>query len=35
MGIDWMTLEELSEAIPPAYSEHVGRAALLSIARAA
>jgi DNA (cytosine-5)-methyltransferase 1 len=24
MGIDWMTLEELSEAIPPAYCEHIG-----------
>lgn len=24
MGIDWMTLEELSEAIPPAYTEHIG-----------
>lgn len=24
MGIDWMTLEELSEAIPPSYTEHVG-----------
>lgn len=24
MGIDWMTLEELSEAIPPVYTEFVG-----------
>ena len=24
MGIDWMTLEGLSEAIPPAYTEHIG-----------
>lgn len=25
MGIDWMTLEELSEAIPPAYTEFIGQ----------
>jgi DNA (cytosine-5)-methyltransferase 1 len=25
MGIDWMTRDELREAIPPAYTDHVGR----------
>lgn len=25
MGIDWMTLAELCQAIPPAYTEHIGK----------
>lgn len=28
MGIDWMTRDELREAIPPAYTEYIGKAAL-------
>lgn len=24
MGIDWMTHAELTQAIPPAYTEHIG-----------
>jgi DNA (cytosine-5)-methyltransferase 1 len=26
MGIDWMNRDELCEAIPPTYTEHIGRA---------
>ena len=25
MGINWMTIEELAEAIPPAYTRFIGR----------
>lgn len=31
MGIDWMTRAELKQAIPPAYTEHVGRALLAAL----
>lgn len=31
MGIDWMSRERLVQAIPPAYGEHVGRAALRAL----
>lgn len=27
MGIDWMTLKDLTEAIPPAYAEHLAKQA--------
>jgi DNA (cytosine-5)-methyltransferase 1 len=33
MGIDWeMTRDEVRESIPPAYAEHIGRAALAHVA---
>lgn len=25
MGIDWMTEKELNQAIPPAYTRHLGK----------
>ena len=31
MGIDWMTDEELNQAIPPAMTEHIGRQLLAAI----
>lgn len=31
MGIDWMTRHELSQAIPPAYTEYIGRYLLKAI----
>lgn len=31
MGIDWMRRRELSESIPPAYTEHVGRALMAHV----
>jgi DNA (cytosine-5)-methyltransferase 1 len=35
MGIDWMTQRELSQAIPPPYTEHIGRQLLAVLERAA
>jgi DNA (cytosine-5)-methyltransferase 1 len=35
MGIDWMTRDELRQAIPPAYTEWIGRQLLAALERAA
>ena len=35
MGIDWMTLAELSQAIPPAYAEFIGRQIVECLSRRA
>jgi hypothetical protein len=32
MQINWMTLAELCQAIPPAYSEYIGHWAMRSLA---
>ena len=33
MGIDWMTGNELSEAIPPAYTEYIGKYLMVAVMR--
>ena len=35
MGIDWMNRDELADAIPPAYTEFLGRQAVAQLGRAA
>lgn len=35
MGIDWMTASDLAEAIPPAYTEHIGSQLLTHLEREA
>ena len=35
MGIDWMNRDELSDAIPPAYTEHIGSYLLAEVERRA
>lgn len=33
LGVEWMNCDEATQAIPPAYSEHVGRYAMMSLGR--
>jgi len=35
MDIDWMSTDELAQAIPPAYTEHIGHALAVALERAA
>jgi len=33
LGVEWMTYEGVSQSIPPAYSEHIGRYAMMALGR--
>jgi len=33
MGVEWMRNDEAGQAIPPAYSEHIGRYAMMALGR--
>jgi DNA (cytosine-5)-methyltransferase 1 len=33
MGISWMGIEELAQAIPPVYTEHIGRQLMMAVKR--
>jgi hypothetical protein len=33
MGMDWATRDGMSQAIPTAYSEHIGRYAMMALGR--
>jgi DNA (cytosine-5)-methyltransferase 1 len=35
MGIDWMTANQMAQAIPPAYTEHIGTQLLQALEAAA
>lgn len=35
MGVDWMTMNQLSEAIPPTYTEHLGEQLMLGVGEVA